>query len=934
MRGFLLSLDALVAIGFLFVLVLFLSGISFTYSVSEFEYQRLYYSGKDMLNIMKTMSVDDIENRSIVEHLLSKCLLNQTDIDKTVLDIVGSLWANGELTEAEDFIDEVFGNMTGSTTYGYEILMDGVSIYLKNTTTPARYKTKLSTIASGYMTGEPVSGFVARSYLETTSSMYSEYVYFGGYEGDGNVTKTVILPDYDDIISVYMEMDVGGDFTLYINDEPSGHYTSSGNNMSADIWYPNSSYFSNFERGNNTIKIGFDIPENNFIGGGYIRITYNGSEIIPESLRTIGENASSTDYLPGIEGIINVYSSFYVPGQLNNISAYLHFNSTNTIFFAVGNKTVYEGNGTNEMNVTLEDGNFSGLFDYDELSKKTIPIRIGLKNVSYTVMGSGIGDTVLSTDVSGSMDYCVIYSIPYTCHYSCIWGGSKSCVVSDPAECTGNICEGFCFWPYGHWLDCIETKLDMAKDAAKDFVDVVLNESIPGNRVGLNAYKDLVTRAMSLTNNKTALHEEIEQYTAYGGTCICCGVEDAITELTTESNSSRRRSIVIMSDGMTNVRCYTASADLNDDGRVDAKDDAIQSACNAYNNHNITVYTVAFGYETDNETLRLMAECGNGKFYFSNTTLLAETFKEIAEEIVNGSYTAQTVMIEGNITSLNKLYHDSYIKFNYTSDMSPVEYGQIILTFESKRFGNLTGNDTITDNITGTKESWYYIPDNTEPVNVKITSYSSNYWTDRLYARPEGGSWERVYWLADFNGGVPYIKLGDPYIVTVPVEYVGTGNNSVKLGTGTSSDSPTGASVDDKVIYTLRLGNISQTGYSTPFSKSSGSTMTVYYDIDGDNIEDGSSVIMYGPNPGDIFDPTNDAIDDSFLRLMDTLNFVYDINEGSYGNGTMENPYDGVNTTNPIEFQITQDEVNFEFGEISGVPSLWGPANLEIVLWS
>jgi len=932
LRGFILSLDAMFSVAFLFSLMVFISGMSFIYSSPELEYQRIYYSGKDVMNIMETLDLGDVQELAIVQQMLQQGLITGDNFDNTILDAVGSLWAEGRESYATALLESVFNDVLNATRYGYEIIIEDTSIYLKNATS-CKYKARLNTIASGYMTGEPVSGFVARAYLKRSTSTKSEYIYFGGYEGEGNITKIVELPDYDEIHSVYMEMDAGNSFKLYINDVASGEYSKTiENNLTADKWSIDNVHLSKFTRGGNTITIEFTTAENNYIGGGYMRIRYNISNDVVEPLKTIGENASDSYYFPGIKGIINLYSSIYVPGQLNSISAYLHFDSNYTIFFSVGNKTVYEGNGTTEQNITIPDANFSEFFNYDELSKKTIPVRIGLRNVSYTLSGRSIGDSVLSTDISGSMDDCAQYIEPYTCHYSCIFGGSKSCTVSEPSDCTGNACGGTCWWPYGHELDCNQSKLDIAKEAGKKFVDIVLDESIPGNRVGLNSYSTDIVDTENLTSDKDALYAEINEYTADGWTCICCGVEEAITMLNQQSNSSRRRSIVIMSDGETNERCYTASEDLNGDSNVDAKDDAIQSACNAYNIYGIVVYAVAFGNDADNETLQLMAECGNGTFYFSNSTELANTFRKIAEGIINGSYIAQTVDLEGNITDINTLYPDSCITFNYTSEIAPMGYGDVIFSFESKSFGELTGNSTITDNETGTKESWYYIAENTEPIEVMVTSYSSKYWTDRLYMKHVSeGNWTRVYWLGNFNK--IYEKLGDPYIVRIPINKVYTGNNTVRIGTGTSPASAAGGSRDNKVIYKLRLGGMTQVGYNRPFSKANGSTVTIYYDIDGDNVADGSSVIRYGSNPDDLFDPENDAVDDSFMRLMDTLNFFSDQNPDGYGNGTADNPYDG-DESNPIEFQISQDDIDFEFNEISGVPSLWGPAELEVRTWS
>ncbi len=932
MRGFLLSMDALVAILILFLVAFSLLGLTFTYSLPQLKYQRMYYVGKDILNVMGKVTVSDIRNYDIVQDFFDNGFLNQNDLNKTVMDVVGSLWASGNVTEAENLTNAVFGEFLNSTNYNFEILMNGERVYINNKTPGINQFSRFSTVVSGYKVGKPVWGYVARAYLTKATKTDSTYVYFGGYVGDGNISKMFVLPEYENITSVYMEMAADSNFDLYVNDVFSGSYSATGSgNMSTDKWYISSSYFDNFHEGNNSIKINFTAPGNNYIGGGYIKITYNTTEFITEPDYIFGENATETYRFPGIEGIINLYSSFFVPGTISNMSVYLHYKSNYTIFLALGNETVYEGNGTEEQNITIYPS-----LDYADISKKTVPMRLGLRNVSYiTLGGNGTGDAVLSTDVSGSMNDCGEYMEPYICHYRCVFGGSKSCEVSDPADCTDNVCGGFCIISYNHYLECNRTKLEIAQEANKEFIDIVLNESIPGNRVGLNSYSSSIQTSESLNNDAEYLKSKVDEYTAYGSTCICCGIEDGINTLSDQSDETRRKTIVIMTDGEANIRCYTASTDLNGDSVVTAKDDTIQSACNAYNDYNITVYTIGFGLsedEIDNETLYLTAQCGHGEYYFSNASELANTFRQIATDFVNGSYVAQTIEMEGNLTAINTLYPDSYIEFNYTSEIEPPQYGQIIFRLESANLGNFSGTDIITDNTTGTKEGWFYIPENVEIVDIKITSYSSQYWTDRLYIKNESApNWTNIYWLSDYDSN--YTNLGDPYTINIPVEYIGTGeNNSIKIGTGTGPDNATGASPDDRVIYTIRISGINLEGYSNVFSRAKGSRIRVYYDIDGDNISDNYEIIAYGFDPDDIFDPSNDSIDDAFMRLMDDMNFLFDANPDGYGNGTLENPYDGLNETNPIDLQIASD-IKIESGYIPDVPSLWDPVRLEINVW-
>jgi hypothetical protein len=287
--------------------------------------------------------------------------------------------------------------------------------------------------------------------------------------------------------------------------------------------------------------------------------------------------------------------------------------------------------------------------------------------------------------------------------------------------------------------------------------------------------------------------------------------------------------------------------------------------------------------------------------------------------------------VTGNANK-TRLYPDSYIKLYYASSVQPPAYGEVMLTFESPKFGNISGPLNITDQTTKTKEAWYYIPEGMQPMDVKVTSYSSNYWTDRFYVNStKVSNWTRIYWLGDYNAN--YTSLGDPFIVNVPVSYVGAGNNSVKIGTGFNSSEGRGASLDDRIICTLNVDGIAFEQYSDVFPKAKGSTIRVYYDSNGDNIYDGYTDVAYGFDPSDIFDPKNDSIDDSFMKLMDSLNFIWDANPNSYGNGTDQNPHDGINWTNPVDLQITSD-VQFDAVAASDIPTLWGPAVMELRMWS
>lgn len=886
MRGFLLSLDAIVAVSLMLLVAVFLSGISFTYSSPEISYQRLYYTGKDVLNVISVVEVQNLQEYETIQYHISTGDILSSDMDKSLLDVIGSLWASGNITEAQNITQDVIGSFLNHTNLGYEILIDNDSIY-NNGVPVGRYYSKFSNIISGFKIGEPVDGFVSRAFITKANKINSKFEYFGGFIGNGNITKILELPGFDNIEDVYMEFDSGSTFTLYINGNNSGNYEkNSVSNLTADKWTVDSSHYSNFVEGNNTIHINFTNTTDAFIGGGYIKVTYNTSEFNTKS--------NETEYwFPGVDGVINIFDSIYVPGTLYGMSITLHFSSASNLFLDIGNVTVFEGN---QSPAIIPNSSLAATLNFNEMSQRTVPIRIGHFSLNATNQTGNITDAILTTSRVDAMN---TVDIP---------NGSSNISRIDAAIYLDNL-----------------------------FVDTVLNFS--GNKVGLVSYKSDVPASTGcngwkepVTNDPVPLHCQIDNYDAKpGNRCPCCAIRAAITYLNPPfSNSLRKRVIVLMSDGSAEK---TTPDKCPADYTGDPAQDTINEACDAYQNHSIQVYTIGFGVDADNELLSNVAACGDGKNFSSeNLTGLQEIYDQIAQEISNESLIFEYQKITSS-TINSSIHTDSNIHFDFDPLIQPLEFGDLSLTFESPRLSNSTGNDLNTTDpngtMNGTKLGWYFIPNSTTVLDSKITSYSSQFWTDRVYVKNESGNWTRAFWLADYSNN--YLPLGDPYIIQYSPELIAPGNNSIRIGVATDPDNPIGGSPDSRVIYTLKISDITLEGFSGVFPKGKGSTVTVYYDFNGDNIVDGSAVVIIGDGT-DIFDPKNDSVDDAFMRLLDNLNFIFDSNEGTYGNGSAGNPYDGINQTNPIDLEITS-EINFDSSSISGVPTLWGPSELEIRIW-
>ena len=323
-------------------------------------------------------------------------------------------------------------------------------------------------------------------------------------------------------------------------------------------------------------------------------------------------------------------------------------------------------------------------------------------------------------------------------------------------------------------------------------------------------YSTSTLGTLNLTANNVTLKNVINSYKPSSSTCICCGIISATGMLAAQSNSTRRRSMVVMSDGLANVRCNNAHQDKDGDSDIDADDDTIQAGCDAYNNYSISVYTIAYGNDADNRTMNLTALCGGGKFYYSNTTALAQTYRDIAQEI-SISYFAQTVFVDYTGAYSSRLFEDSYIEFNYTPK-DFLGYGEVSLSLDSDRLGG---------SITSPKNGTFRIPPNCRILDAMVTSYSSEFWTHNLRVNSsKTGGWTTVYNLSAYSSGYgssgEFVDLGDPFAVQIPIDMLAAGqNNSVMIDTAYSSAHMAGGSPDDRIIYQVGVSGL--VGYGEVF---------------------------------------------------------------------------------------------------------------------
>lgn len=910
--GYYFSIDAIIAAVLLFTGLIFAR----TLYVQEEDTTSIQHYSQDAMNILSSVKLYEL-NSSVVSAFVSAGLI--TDLNKTFLEQAGQFWAEGNTSLADALLNVTSDVVQSRFKIG--VFFDNEFVYGTNQT-PSGSVVSSKQLLSGITKGKPVEGFTSEAQLTGFNAWSGfSYAYFGGFIGQGNLTIRVVLPDsFANITSAYLELDPSDNFTLYINGAYSGNYSkglAGGGVMLADKWSLNSSYYENFVPGVNYVNVTFE-ASSGYVGGGFLRVGYVTSELNDSKVKFSDGVASDRYYFPGVNGLINIYDSLYVPGALSTLTARLHYNSSFNTFLTIGNITVFSLNSTGVQEVDLANDDLDSKLDYGALSSTTVPIRLGSGTGNSTIFRIGNADVVLANDLSGSMEWCV----KNDCSTS-VLGPRRYCGTSAnyrPEVGT------YCNWttenyalPNGsmvcssRWHGLCPAndtrKIDVAVDASKQFTSVLL-DSI-GNKMGIVGYTngwgyvipangswtdrfaqfpDSIVAVENLTANATKITSYVDNYMdAYWGTCICCGVERATQMIINFSSADRYKSIVVMSDGEATDKCIGI-------GMGNAKQDAIEAARRACTNYNISVSTVAFGTDADAATLQAMA-CNNGTFYnASNLADLIAVYENIANNINEVSYKEQEINFSGALPAVGLLFGDSYMEYNYTPDVVPL-FGVIPATLETPRFGNNISDTTFT------------LTSGTELNELKVTSYSSDKWTDNLTIS-NSVPLRQGFSLQQF--GNDYRLLGDPFVVYAKSSLFEAGNNLVHISTGTAPGNYTGGSKDDKIIYTVLIK--SSVGIGEVFSKADGCLWHVTF-------EDGTSTTLavppsYSGSEDCFFSPpsytADDATDDAIFRLLSLLDF-----DG-----------DGL-----LDVKFAQNDLEITQSLLSKVPSLWGPAIAEVRVW-
>ncbi len=455
-KGIFFSLDALISLLIIFLVILI--------AMPNMKQNKIESKiDEDILVSLSSISAEEFDN-AYVQSLIASGIIIEPN--KSLLEQIGNFYVTN-ITIASNIASEFLSTINTKENIGIWLENNLVSSKNESSIEEARQIEASRQIISGVMLGQNITGYSARAFL--SSNVKNLYSYFGGYAGDGNIT---LISDYNGTITdADLEMTSNKDFQLYINGVYAGNYTKSQSTTNPST-YDLLSHINKFQSGINTLEF---IARDLYIAGGFLKVKYSSEPIISQKKQ----------YFQGVEGLINLYDGLFIPGTPSSININLDLESNFTTFLTIGNVSVYNGTTTGRQTVTISNSQLSSLLNYNQLANKTTPIRLGLRNVSFTYTNQKL-DVLSVVDLSGSM--------AFNCPFGYEWS----------------------------WAPC---KMNDARNATKNLIDAILN--ISGNRVGLIGFEDYAKKNdfHNLSDNLHSLKSVVNNtWNADGFTCICCGI--------------------------------------------------------------------------------------------------------------------------------------------------------------------------------------------------------------------------------------------------------------------------------------------------------------------------------------------------------------------------------------------------------------------------
>lgn len=203
--GLIFTLDALIALMLIMGAYVFVMDYNVRPLQQKTNYQQLHLTAGDGMNIFSKTVFDSI-NQTLRDDIVANTQVNPDDLNKTLPDIVGKLWAYNGTGYAALIVQQFFEDII-PVGYGYSIKIKGAgndtSIYTSSGSRPDPATSKFSVssyrIISGYEEDIPSESFVASAWAVEARKNSTKIIPFNlggsGWSGENfTVDKYFTLP--------------------------------------------------------------------------------------------------------------------------------------------------------------------------------------------------------------------------------------------------------------------------------------------------------------------------------------------------------------------------------------------------------------------------------------------------------------------------------------------------------------------------------------------------------------------------------------------------------------------------------------------------------------------------------------------------------------------------------------------------------------------
>jgi len=368
LKGIALTLDAVLS---LLIMVTIVSLLLFFRTEREspfFSSQQLHSLSEDALTILSESTLREVTNQSLINQYLANGILNESDLDKKAIDVIGALWTANKL-EAANISKDILKD-TIPSNIGYQVLINGDNIYNSSDTTrpkceDATVEISSARIASGYEKYKPISGYVARSLAKAVKKNNTLVVMGdvisssvknpsgGNNQNEVNISYVIDLPNDATILDASWFIEaawVDNKFKAYMNGVYIPGSDGTGWKLLTDI---KNYLHSGRNIGNVVYRYGAGGRTGGDDGATHIIVIYNTSQLSTlerfdkQYFLTVISNAS-----------IEYKKPIFVLGDIYNMSVRLNLTNTTQVKNAtlkfMWNGQVYNINTKNVTNGTVE----------------------------------------------------------------------------------------------------------------------------------------------------------------------------------------------------------------------------------------------------------------------------------------------------------------------------------------------------------------------------------------------------------------------------------------------------------------------------------------------------------------------------------------------------------------------------------------------------